>query len=123
MRCGPVEPFAQNRGHGTGKRLYFRTKRHANMGLAVLIHMEVDADCVCAFLVFSYVDKIELLPVARFLLFRVVCIGNERFASFVFGERLKKVDDLAQLRRIHRIENLPLIYLLSFRAKSRNLLL
>ena len=79
------------------------------MGLAVLIYLEVDADCVCAFLVFSYIDKIEFLPVTRFLPFRVVCIRNERFASFVLGERFKKVDDLAQLRRIHRIENLPLI--------------
>src|SRR5262249_16272747 len=107
----------------TSKRLYFRTKRHANMGLAVFIHVQVDADCICAFLVFSYIDKVELFGFARFLLLRVVRVRDERFASFVFRKRFKEVDDFTQLRWIHRVENLPLIYLLSFRAKSRNLLL
>src|SRR5262245_40632883 len=87
------------------------------MRLAAFIHLEINADCVGALLIFSNIDESKILALMGLLHFRIVCIRNERLASFIFRQRFKKVDDLAQLRWIHRGENLPLIFLLSFRAK------
>ena len=94
LRCRAFESFAKNRRHGPGKRLHFRTECHANVCSAVFIHVQINADRVCAFLVFSHVDKVKVLAFARLLLLRAVCVGNERLAPLIFRELLEEVDDL-----------------------------
>ena len=102
LRRRALESFAKNRRHGAGKRLHFRAERHADVRLAIFIDVQVNAHGVRAFLVFSDVDKVEPLAFARLLVLCVVGVGHERLASFIFRQRFKKVDDLIQLRRIHR---------------------
>ena len=97
LRRRAIEPFAKNRRHRAGKRLHFRPERHANVRLAVFIHMQINADRVRAFLIFAHIDKIELLAFARLLFLRVVRVGNERLAPFIFRQRLKEIDDLVHL--------------------------
>ena len=63
--------------------------------LPVFIHVQVNADCVRALLIFAYIDEIKILALARLLPFRIVRIRNERFASLIFRQRFKKIDDLA----------------------------
>ena len=121
LRRRAIQSLAKNGRHRTGKRLHFRTKRHANVCLAVLIHLQINADGIGAFLVFSHVHKIELVRLARFLVLRAVRVRHERLASFIFGERLKEVDDLVQFVRIHHIQSLPLI-LFRHSARSRAIL-
>src|SRR5207244_7844605 len=50
-----------------------------------------------AFLIFSYIDQIEILVLTRLLLLRVVRIGNERLAPLIFRERFEQVDDFVEL--------------------------
>ena len=90
------------------------------MCLALIIDVQINADCVGAFLVFANIDEIKILAFTRLLVFRIVRIRNERLAPFIFRQRFKKVDNLAQLTWIHRVQNLPLIFIVSFRAKLRN---
>ena len=92
--CRAFESFAKNRCHGAGKRLHFRTERHANVCSAVFIHVQINADCVCAFLVFPHIDKIKVFSLARLLVLRVVRVGNKSFAPLILGEHLKEVNDL-----------------------------
>src|SRR5581483_8374757 len=68
----------------------------------MLVHMEIDPDRVCAFLVFSNVHKIKWLAFARFLILRAVGVGNQRLASLIFRERFEKLDNLCEPGRIHR---------------------
>ena len=96
------ETFAENRSHRSSKRLHFRAERHPNVCVALLIHTQINAHGVCALLVFSDVDEIEIFVVAGFLSLRAVCIRNERLAPFVFGQRFKQSNDLIQFSRIHR---------------------
>ena len=123
LRRRTVEPLAKNGRHRASERLHFGAKCHANLCLALFIDLQINADCVGALLVFPNIDEIKILALTRLLHFSVVCIRNERFASFVFRKRFKKVYDLAQLRWMHRARNLPLFFLLSFGVKSRNRLL
>ena len=102
LRGRALEAFAKNRGHRAGKRLHLRAERHADVGPAVFVHMEIHAHRVGAFLVFSYVDQVEFLVVAGLLLLSVICIGDERLAPFIFRQRCEEIDDLVQLRRIHQ---------------------
>ncbi len=105
LRSRAFESFAKNRGHRAGKRLHFRAKSHPNVRFAILIHVQINAHGVRAFLVFSHIDEIELLAFARLLLLRVVRVGHQRLAPFVFRQRFEQIDDFGQLRRIHwRIE-------------------
>src|SRR3954466_9894859 len=120
LRCGAVESFAKNGRHSASKRLHFRTERHANVCLASFIYVQINTDGIGALLIFAHIDEIKIFAVTRLLLCRIVCIRNERLASFVFRQRLKKIDDFVQLTWTHRIRNLPLIFIVSFRAKPRN---
>jgi hypothetical protein len=61
---------------------------------AVFIHVQINADRVCAFLVFSHIDKVKLFAVARLLVLCVVRVRNKSFASLILGERLEKINDL-----------------------------
>ena len=114
LRSRVLESFAKDRRHGAGKRLHFRAERHADVRPAIFIDVQVNAHGVGAFLVFSDVNKVELLAFARLLVLRVIRVQNERFAPLIFRQRFKKVDDLIQLRRIHRdlectVDSLPVI--------------
>ena len=102
LRSRALESFAKNRRHGAGKRLHFRAERHADVRPAIFICVQVNAHGVGAFLVFSDVNKVELLAFARLLVLRIVGVGHERLASFIFGQRLEEIDNLVQFRRIHR---------------------
>jgi hypothetical protein len=62
---------------------------------AIFIYLQINADCVGAFLVFPNVDEIKILALTRLLPFRIVCIRNERLAPLIFRQRFKKIDDLA----------------------------
>ena len=88
------EPFAENRGHGAGKRLHFRTERHANVRPAVFIHVQINADRVRAILVFPHIDKIKILALARLLLLRVVRVRNKCLAPLILGKAVEEIDDL-----------------------------
>ncbi len=90
------EAFAKNCRHGAGKRLHFRTKRHANLRLAVFIDVEINADRVHAFFIFTNIDEVEFFTFAWLLLLRVVRIGNERLAPLIFRQRFEEIDDLAE---------------------------
>jgi hypothetical protein len=118
LRRRAVEPLAKNGRHRASERLHFRAEGHADVCLALVIYVQINANCVGALLIFSHIDEIELLAFAWFLLLSIVCIRNERLAPLIFRQRFKKVDDLVQFRWIHRVKNLPLICLLSFRAKT-----
>ncbi len=115
-----VEPLAKNRCHRASERLHFRAERHANVCLALFVDVQINADCVGAFLVFAHIDEIKILALTRLLSFRIVGVRNERLAPLIFRKRFKEIDDLVQLTWIHRVQNLPLIFIVSFRAKSRN---
>ena len=120
LRRRAVEPLAKNGRHRASERLHFRTEGHANVCLALFIYVQINADCVGALLVFPNVDEIKILAFTRLLPFRIVCIRNERLAPLIFRQRFKKIDDLAQFTRIHRVQKSTAdLALLSFRAKSR----
>jgi hypothetical protein len=104
LRRGAVEALAKNGRHRASQRLHFRSERHANLCLALVIHVQINADCVGAFLVLPNIDEIKILALARFLPCRIICIRNECFAPLIFGKRFKEFDDVAQLRRIHRVK-------------------
>ena len=63
ISCGvePSSPLQRIARHRAGKRLHFRAERHADVRLAGFIHLQINADRVGAFLVFSHIDEIELL--------------------------------------------------------------
>jgi hypothetical protein len=56
--------------------------------------VQINADCICAFLVLPNINEFEVLIFARLLFLRIVRIGNEGLAPLIFGERLEEVDDL-----------------------------
>jgi len=82
--------------------LHFRTERHADVRLPVFVHVQVNAHGVRAFCVFSHIDQIKILAFSRFLILRVIRVGDERLAPLIFRQRFEEIDDLGQLRRIHR---------------------
>ena len=94
LRSRPFEAFAKDRGHRAGKRLHFGAKRHAEVCLALFIDLQINTNRISAFLIFSYVDKIEPLAFARFLLLRVVRVRDERLAPLIFRKRFEEIDDL-----------------------------
>ena len=102
LRGCAFKPLAKNRRHCPGKGLHFGPERHPNVGLAIFIDMQINADGVRAFLVFADILQIELLALARLLFPRVVGIGDERLPPLLFRERFEKVDDIIQLGRVHR---------------------
>jgi hypothetical protein len=63
------------------------------MRLAFVIHLEINADRVRAFLVFADIFEREFFSSARLLFLRVVRVRDERFAPFDFRQRLEEVDD------------------------------
>src|SRR5262245_59462350 len=69
-----VESFAENRCHRASERLHFWAEGHANVCLALFIDLQINTDCVGAFLVFPNVDEIKILALARRLPFRIVRI-------------------------------------------------
>ena len=71
------------------------------MRLALVIDLQVNADCVRAFLILADIFEIELLALARLLFRRAVGIGDERFAPLHLRQRFEKIDDLFQLLGIH----------------------
>ena len=95
LRRRAVEPLAKNRCHRASKRLNFRAKGHANVCLTLFVDVQINANCVGALFVFSHVNEIKILTIARLLPFRIICIRNERLAPFVLRQQFKKVDDLA----------------------------
>jgi hypothetical protein len=94
LRCRAFEPFAKDRRHGAGKCLHFRTERHANVRLAVFIHVQINAHRVCALLVFPHIDKFKVLALARLLFLRVVRVGDKCLATLIFWQCLEEIDDL-----------------------------
>src|SRR5881392_2342073 len=44
LRCRTVEPLAKNSRHRASERLHLRTERHANVCLALLIYVQINAD-------------------------------------------------------------------------------
>ena len=95
LRRRTVEPLAKNGRHCASERLHFRAEGHTNVGLALFIDVQINADCVGALLVFTNIDEIKILALTRLLSFRIVRVRNERLAPFVFRQRFKKIDDLA----------------------------
>ncbi len=94
LRSRPFEAFAKDRGHRAGKRLRFGAKRHAEVCLALFIDLQINTNRISAFLIFSYVDKIEPLAFARLLLLRVVRVRDQRLAPLIFRKRFEEIDDL-----------------------------
>ena len=111
LRRQTVEPLAKNGRHRASKSLHFRTDSHSNVRVALLIDLQINADCVGAFLVFSNIDKIKILSLTLFLPFRIICIRNQRLAPLILRQGFKKVDDLVQFRWMHEIWNLPRVSL------------
>ena len=101
LRRGAVESFAKDRGHGAGEGLHFRPERHAQMGAALVIDLQVDADFVGAFFVFAHVFEVELFVRPRLLFRRAVGIGDEGLAPLHLRQLLEKIDDVLQLLGIH----------------------
>ncbi len=99
--------------------MHFRSERHANMRLPVFVHVQVNAHGVRAFFVFSHIDQIKLLAFARLLILGVIRVGNERLAPLIFRQRFEEIDDLGQLRRIHREVNLPHVFFFGRRDARR----
>src|ERR1700745_2622444 len=97
LRRGAVEPLAKNRRHRASERLHFWTERHADMCLPILIHMQINAHCIGALLVFPHVDEIKMLPPALFTSFRIIRIRNERLAPLIFGKQVEEFNNLVQL--------------------------
>lgn len=95
LRRRAVEALAKNRSHRASERLYLRAEGHANVAFALFIDVQVNANCVGAFLVFAHIDEIKILILTGLLPFGIISIRNERLAPFVFRQRFKKVDDLA----------------------------
>ncbi len=88
-----VESLAENGGHGASERLDLRSQRHTEMGFAFFIHLEINAHSIGALFILADIVEDEFFPWPRLLLLRVVRVGDERFASFDFGQRLKQADD------------------------------
>jgi len=86
LRGCAFKSLAKNRRHCPGKGLHFGPERHPNLGLAICIDMQINADGVRAFLVFADILQIELLALARLLFPRVVGIGDERLPPLLFRE-------------------------------------
>ena len=109
LRRGPVEPLAKNCCHRASEGLHFGTKRHSDMRPAILVHVQINADGVGAFLVFPNVDQSEIFALPRLLSLGIVCIRNQRLSPLIFGKRVKEFDDLVQIAGIHRAQSLPAI--------------
>ncbi len=103
LRGRAVEAFAEDRGHGAGQGLHFRTERHAQMCFAFVIDLKINADFIRALLIFADVFEIELLVRPRLLFRRAVGVGDERFSPLHFRQMLEEVDDVLQLLGIHSV--------------------
>src|SRR5439155_16834314 len=98
-----LQAFAKNRGHRAGERLHFRAERHTDVGSAVFIGMQINADGVHAFLVFADIDEIKIFTFARLLFLRVVRVGDERLAPLIFWQLFEAIYDLVELDRIRSV--------------------
>ncbi len=103
LRSRALKPFAKNRGHRTRECLHFRAERHTDVRPTVFIDVQVNTDRVSAFLILSYVNKIELLVFSRFLVLRVVRVRNERLAPLILRQGLEEVYDFVELVRIRSL--------------------
>ena len=91
-----VEPFAENRGHGPGKRLDFVTEAHLEVAAARVVDVQEDADGVGAFLVFADVFEVEGGSFFGGAIGAALGVVDEHLALFGVGEDFEKIDDLVE---------------------------
>jgi len=107
LRGCAFKSLAKNRRHCPGKGLHFGPERHPNVGLAIFIDLQINADGVRAFLVFADILQIELLALARLLFPRVAGIGDERLRRSSSGSDSKRLMILFSLGGYIEDQNLP----------------
>ena len=70
--------------------MHFRAERHAQMGAALVVDLEINANCVGALLVLANVFEIEFFAGSRLLFWCAVGIGDERFAPLHLRQMSRK---------------------------------
>ena len=100
LRRPAVEAFAEDRRHGAGERLHFRTERHAKVRFAFIIDLEINADGIGALLVFANVFERKRFAGPGLLFLRVIRIGNEGLAPLHFRKRFEEANDGFEFGRI-----------------------
>src|SRR5581483_2686919 len=68
LRRRAFQSLTKNSGHRPCQRLHFRTECHANVCSASFVHVQINTDRICAFLVLAHIDEFEIFALVGLLL-------------------------------------------------------